>query len=107
MITVVNKYKHEPTVNDVYVGRGSVVGNPFTHNTGKTKAEFIVDTREKAIAEYEKWLLNKIEQKDKLVCDELNRLYSLAKKGNVNLVCYCSPQSCHGDVIKKVIESKL
>jgi hypothetical protein len=30
MITVVNKYKHTPTENDVYIGRGSALGNPFT-----------------------------------------------------------------------------
>lgn len=27
MINVVNKYKHQPTDNDVYIGRGSPLGN--------------------------------------------------------------------------------
>ena len=44
---VVNKYKSE---YDVYIGRGSPWGNPFTHIKDKTtKAEFIVDTREESI----------------------------------------------------------
>ena len=30
MINVVNKYKHQPTDNDIYCARGSVLGNPFT-----------------------------------------------------------------------------
>jgi len=30
MITVVNKYKHVPTRDDVYIGRGSILGNPYS-----------------------------------------------------------------------------
>lgn len=38
--TVVNKYKED---FDVYIGRGSKWGNPYTHIKDKTtKAEFIV-----------------------------------------------------------------
>ncbi len=108
MITVVNKYKHSPTLNDFYIGRGTDIGNPFTHITSKaTKAEFIVKDRETAIIEYEKWILDKIEKKDKKVCDTLNFIFKQAQKGELNLVCYCSPKSCHGDVIKKIIEEKL
>ena len=41
---VVNKYKES---YDVYICRCSKCGNPFTHiSDKKTKADFIVDTRE-------------------------------------------------------------
>lgn len=45
--------------------------------------------------------------KDKKICDELNKIWKLAKNENVNLVCFCKPKDCHGDIIKKLIESKL
>jgi hypothetical protein len=102
MITVVNKYKHTPTENDVYIGRGSVLGNPFTSITDRTtKAEFISDN---PIEDFEKYLNDKITKKDKKICYELNRIYKMNK---VNLVCFCKPKACHGDVIKRVIENKI
>ena len=27
--------------------------------------------------------------------------------GDVNLVCFCKPKSCHGDIIKMIIENKI
>jgi len=45
--------------------------------------------------------LDKIKKKDKKICDELNRIYNLKE---VNLVCFCKPKSCHGDIIKEIIE---
>jgi hypothetical protein len=43
MITVVNKYKHISGDNDVYIGCGSVLGNPFT------SIKDIIDKKKKAI----------------------------------------------------------
>ena len=108
MIRIKNKHKSKPESNDVYIGRGSVLGNPFTHfDLEKTKAEFHCETREESISNYENYLLEKIKNKDLSICNELNRIYSLALKQDVNLVCFCNPKSCHGDIIKKVIESKI
>lgn len=108
MIYVVNKKKHVPTDNDVYIGRGSVLGNPFTHITTKeTKASFVCDTRDQAIESYKQYINDKIKQKDKEICDELNRIWKLAKEGDINLVCYCYPKSCHGNHLKNIIDSKL
>ena len=55
MIQVVNKYQHTPTDADVYIGRGSSLGNPFTGSKelANTKAEFQCSCREEAIASYE------------------------------------------------------
>lgn len=108
MINVVSKYKHKEMLSDVYIGRGSVLGNPYTSIKGKkTLAEFNVETREDSILEFEKYLHREIEKGNREICNELNAIWKKAKKGDVNLICYCKPKSCHGDIIKSIIESKL
>lgn len=108
MIRVKNKHKSKPEKNDIYIGRGSVLGNPFTHfDLDKTKAEFHCESREESIYFYEKYITFKIEINDPEICRELDRIYYLALKQDVNLVCYCKPKSCHGDIIKKIIEQRL
>lgn len=109
MITVVNKKTHKPTANDIYVGRGSVLGNPYTSNAfQETKAEFICKTREESLQNFYKHISEKIKQKDEKICAELNRIWTLAKNGHdINLVCYCAPQACHATIIKNIIEDKL
>lgn len=108
MIFVVNKYKHKPTENDVYIGRGSPLGNPFTSiKTKQTKAEVVCDSREESISKYREYINEKITKKDHNVCNELNKIYLISRSKDVNLVCYCHPKSCHGNIIKEIIESKL
>lgn len=111
MINVVNKYKHTPTGNDFFIGRGSPLGNPFTSIKNKqTKAQYIVETKEISVNRYEEYLLEKIKNKDIEICEELNKLYMLAKENDINLVCYCVTEKnkmCHGNVIKRIIEDKL
>lgn len=109
MIKVVNKHTHKPTQNDIYVGRGSVLGNPYTSIQGySTKAEFICDSREESIKNFSSYLEEKIKLKDKVICDELNRVWKIAKSGiDINLVCYCSPKACHAHMIKKTLENTL
>ncbi len=76
---------------DVFIGRGSIWGNPYSHLHG-TKAKFVVATREQAIEKYREY----IESNPKL----LMRLWEL--KGKI-LGCYCKPLSCHGDVLVELI----
>jgi len=86
---VVNKYK-EPY--DVYIGRGSKWGNPFTHiKDRKTKAEFIVESREESIEKYRQWILSQP--------NLLNDIHELKGK---TLGCFCKPKSCHGDVLAEL-----
>ena len=42
---------------DVYIGRGSKWGNPFSH-LRNSKAKFFVSTREESVEEYEKWVIS-------------------------------------------------
>lgn len=46
--------KKEPY--DIYIGRGSKYGNPFTHVKYSQLAEVIVDSREEAIECYKNWI---------------------------------------------------
>lgn len=110
MIRVVNKATHSPNSNeDIYIGRGSVLGNPYTGSKelSNTKALFQCETREEAIGKYRDYIEEKLLSGDKRICDMFNKIFLKAKVGNVNLVCYCKPKECHGDIIKQIIESKL
>lgn len=108
MINVVNKYKHTLSNTDIYIGRGSILGNPFTSIKDKqTKALEVCESREESINRFRGYITKEIENKNPLICQELNRIYKLALKGNVNLICFCKPKDCHGDIIKEIIESKL
>jgi DNA topoisomerase-1 len=86
---VINIKTNEPY--DVYVGRGSKFGNPYSHIEG-TSAKWVVETREEAIRLYEEWLYTHPE------------LVAAAKRElkNKTLACYCYPLACHADVLLKI-----
>ncbi len=75
---------------DVYIGRPSKWGNPFSH-LNSPLAEFRVKNRAEAIARYEEW----IQQQPHLMA-ALPEL-----KGKV-LGCWCKPHACHGDVLVRL-----
>ena len=86
MTTVVNlKYDEY----DVYIGRGSILGNPFTVKQYG---------RKKAIQKYKEYLLAKINS------NEISKEYLRSLKDK-KLGCYCKPLDCHGDIIKEVVDS--
>lgn len=78
---------------DIYIGRGSKWGNPFSHKDG-TLAKFRVGSRKEAIEKYEEWI--------KAQPHLMESLHELKDK---TLGCWCKPQSCHGDVLKKLADS--
>ncbi len=83
--------KKEPY--DVYIGRPSKWGNPFSHKDG-TKAEYVVSTRKEAVDRYEEHLRQG---------ELLNDIHEL--EGKV-LGCWCKPQACHGDVIVRLLKER-
>lgn len=103
-IIIVNKHNHISTENDIYIGRGSILGNPYSH-LKNSKAEFIVKSRDEAIAKYKIWLISKLKLKDENICRAIAAIYKKSKESNVYLVCYCYPLSCHGEVIKSIVEN--
>jgi hypothetical protein len=89
---------------DVYIGRPSEFGNPFTHISDKeTKAEFVVSSRKEAIQKYEDYLHSS---------GLINKLDTL--KGKI-LGCWCVSEIrdgsnknpvCHGEVIAKILNQE-
>lgn len=88
MTSIVNKYK---SPYEVYIGRGSIWGNPFV--IGKD------GSREEVIEKYSSFFNNKISN-DVLF---LNQTLNLKNK---ILGCFCKPLACHGDVIVEYLESQ-
>lgn len=75
----------------VYIGRPSRWGNPYTHKAG-TGAPWPVDDRETAIRLYEEWLRSQ---------PELMAAVKKELKGKT-LGCWCKPLDCHGDVLLRI-----
>lgn len=75
------------TKYDIYIGRPSKWGNPFTHKDGTT-AKYKCETREEAVQKYREWIMTQP--------DLLKDLHELKGK---TLGCWCHPQACHGDVL--------
>jgi len=72
---------------DVYIGRPSKWGNPYS--IGKD------GSRKEVIEKYEKYILENEELLNSL--DEL--------EGKI-LGCWCKPNACHGDVLVKLIQNR-
>ncbi len=73
----------------VYIGRPSKWGNPFV--IGKD------GTREEVVAKYREYLLGRPDLLEQAKIE-------LAEK---NLVCFCSPKLCHGNVLIKIANPEL
>lgn len=81
---------------DIYIGRPSKWGNPFTHKQdGKTLAKYIVKSRKEAIKAYKKWITT---GEGRYL---LNDLPELKDK---TLGCWCKPLPCHGDVLVELVQ---
>ncbi len=74
---------------EIYIGRGSIWGNPFV--MGKD------GTRDSVIAKYRYQLMQALKQ-GSITNDDLINL-----RGKV-LGCYCKPLKCHGDVLAEFAE---
>lgn len=79
---------------DVYIGRPSKWGNPYSHSgfkgTIKTK------TRKEAIENYREWITR---GEGRHLLDHLHEL-----EGK-RLGCVCKPKPCHGDVLVELVDT--
>ena len=78
---------------DIYVGRPSKWGNPYTHLNKNTLAEYKVDNIEDALKKYEEYLIN-----NKELLKSLNELKY--KK----IACWCKTKKCHAYILKKYVD---
>jgi DNA polymerase I-like protein with 3'-5' exonuclease and polymerase domains len=93
MTQVVHRYIQS---YNVYIGRGSKWGNPFSHMSG-TKALYRVKTREESIERFREWILTQAHLLQAILDGELD---------GKTLGCYCKPKACHGDVLVELRENK-
>ena len=80
MAKVLNRHLDEIPKDATYIGRPSKWGNPFVIGRDGTRPE--------VIAKYRRWL-----------CDQPNLVGSLPEIRGRDLVCFCAPRACHGDVL--------
>lgn len=74
---------------DVYIGRPSQWGNPFS--IGKD------GTREEVVQKFKAYITEKIAKNPELMLE-------IAKLKGKTLGCWCYPKACHGDVLKELAE---
>jgi hypothetical protein len=67
----------------VYIGRGSKWGNPFRIGPDGDRGA--------VIARYERWL-----------ADQRHLLRALDELCGRDLVCFCAPRLCHGDLLLRL-----
>ena len=84
---VYNRHHENWPQDAVYIGRGSKWGNPFVMG--------VHGTRDQVIEAYRLWLL----RANPLLQD----IHELKGK---DLVCYCAPLLCHGDVLLEIANEK-
>lgn len=105
-LQVVNRHTYDGPRDRsyIYIGRGTPLGNNWSHVAG-TSAQFKVETRLDAIAEYRRWLWTQIQSAKGPAFEALQQIKDRVTNGEkINLACSCHPQPCHGDVVKSAIE---
>lgn len=104
-VVVVNRHTYSgPPDNTFYIGRGTPLGNQWSNLAG-TAAPYRVQTRQQAVTKYDSWLAAQLNRGEGRVFQALQQLKTLAARGEeVRLECSCTPELCHGDVIKATIE---
>lgn len=103
---VINIKKNPDLVRDpnyIYIGRGSIYGNPFSHLDFAT-ALVKVETREDSIENHKQWLDGKIKLEI-----EPPTLTEIMLLENGILGCFCknkdgSGLACHGDTYVEIVE---
>lgn len=85
---VLNKATDTLTENSVYIGRPSKWGNPFVLGVHGTRSE--------VIEKYKEYLYSSPEL--------MSSLHELVGK---DLVCWCKPKACHGDVLLQAVKEYL
>jgi hypothetical protein len=83
MCRVLNKHHAGVPADAVYIGRGSKWGNPFRIDRDGDRAA--------VIAKYERWL-----------ADQHHLLRGLDELARRDLVCFCVPRPCHGDLLLRL-----
>lgn len=82
---------------DIYIGRPSKFGNPYSHKDG-TKAKFKSKSRKESIELFREWITN---GDGKYLLNDLHEI-----RGKV-IGCWCKPKPCHGDVLAELADQSI
>jgi hypothetical protein len=85
-MAVLNKHHKNIPADAIYIGRGSIWGNPFV--IGRD------GDRNQVCDKYEAYLTKHI-RNGTFTAEELDELHGK------DLVCFCAPARCHGDTLEK------
>lgn len=109
LISVVNKFIHTVSDNDILIHRGTALGNPFRINDQNCITGHGIFDREGVIQAYKDWMAYQLTGfQNPVVVAALDEIaFRILDGRDVNLVCFCKPKACHGDYIKELIEDKL
>ena len=77
-----------PKGHSVYIGRGSVFGNPYSIG--------VDGTREEIIEKYRTYILSRLRE------DNATEMAFRGLRMNTHLLCHCAPRPCHGEVIEEI-----
>jgi len=107
MINIVNKRSHVMNDHTFYIGRGSPLGNIYYFKeSSHAQAKFKVNSVEIAIAKYKEYLNSEIACGNPQICDAINELIiKKLRNEEIDLLCYCFPLPCHGNIIKDKVEN--
>ena len=100
-------YQDKPNNYPIFRG-GSVLANPYTHiKEKKTKAKYVVGSREEAIRRYDTYfdVMYRGNKEFKKIVDEIYNKYKCGE--TIYLECYCHPEPCHGDIIAQKLQQRL
>lgn len=96
-VEVINKRNHSK--GGVYIGRPGIFGNPFRIGPDGDRAE--------VIEKYRQWLSVELGRNQELR-EALEDLVQRVSRGeDLQLVCWCAPQPCHGDVLAELIRERI
>lgn len=105
MLKVVNGY-HCGFIgsNKIYIGRankklnleGSILANPFILNKD--------GDRDEVVEKYRKWLNAEVRKEGNVYRYLVNLARIHQSPDEFQLVCYCKPHSCHGDIVLRALE---
>lgn len=83
MPRVLNRHRDTIPADAVHIGRGGKWGNPFRIGPDGDRAA--------VIAKHERWL-----------CEQHALLRALDELRGRDLVCFCAPAPCHGDMLLRL-----
>lgn len=102
-VIVINRHrKLHLKYKRVYIGRGSVFGNPWPIREDMDR-DTVCDLHRQLLKDEWKKAMGKGSTPSPLVVGILNLARRVESGEYIALECFCKPQRCHGDFIAEVI----